>query len=55
MDYAQFIQSHWDDALLFITSAVTIASIIVKYTDNKWDDNIVKQLIKWVSLAPKSR
>lgn len=44
--------ANWKDGLLIATSVVTIASIIAKYTKNTWDDKLVSNLLRILSLAP---
>lgn len=54
MDNIQWVKDHWVDIVNVLTYTVTAASIIVKYTHNTIDDNIMTKLLKILSLAPKS-
>ncbi len=54
MDNVQWVKDHWLDIVNVLTYTVTAASIIVKYTANTIDDNIVTKLLKALSLAPKT-
>lgn len=49
-----FIKLHWDEILLAYTSAVTLASIIVKFTPTVKDDNALKAILqflgRWIAL-----
>ena len=48
-----FIQQNWVDVWTVITSIVTIASIIAKFTPNKWDDSAVARTINFFALNKK--
>lgn len=41
------------DIMLIITSVVTIASIIVKITPNKYDDAVVAKILQFIALNKK--
>lgn len=41
------------DILLIVTSIVTIASVIVKLTPTKLDDNIVSKILEFLALNKK--
>lgn len=43
-----FIKLHWDEMLLFYTSLVTIASMIVKWTPTVKDDNALKAVLQFL-------
>lgn len=55
MEYVQWVQTHWDDVLLAATSMITVASIIVKYTPNEYDDKIVMKIMSFLSLTKTRR
>lgn len=55
MEYVQWVQTHWDDVLLAATSLITVASIIVKYTPNEYDDKIVMKIMSFLSLTKTRR
>ena len=40
-----FMVEYWDDILLAITSIVTAASVIVKLTPTKKDDEVIGKII----------
>lgn len=43
-----FMVEHWDEVLLAITSTVTAASVVVKFTPNKKDDEIVARILNFL-------
>ena len=54
----EWIMNNQKDVLLIITSIVTIASIIVKLTPSKKDDEVVgkiRKIIELLSLKPKDK
>lgn len=53
METIVWVKNNWADVLTIITYTVTIASIVVKFTANTIDDNIVMRFLKVLSLAPK--
>lgn len=55
MEHIEWVKAHWDDVLLGLTSLVTIASVIVKYTPNEHDDKIVMKIMSYLSLAKNRR
>lgn len=51
-----WIIAHWDDILMVFTSCVTVASIIVKLTPTKRDDealSVIMRLLNTVAINPK--
>lgn len=50
MDY---ITTHWTDIIAIVTGVVTVASIIVKLTPNKYDDAVVLKIMQFLSLNKK--
>lgn len=50
----EFIKANWMDIVFAYTSLVTIASIIVKFTPNKKDNEILEKITgfmsKWIAL-----
>ena len=48
-----FVTTNWQEILLAVTSIVTGASIIVKFTPNTTDDKIVGKILNILSLAKK--
>lgn len=52
----EFITTNWKDILLVLTSIVTAASIIVKFTPSKKDDEVVgiiRKIIETLSIPKK--
>jgi hypothetical protein len=55
-EFFSFFQSHWDELLLIIGTAVTLASLIVKLTPTPKDDEILAKVIKFldvIAINPK--
>ena len=46
----EFLKSHWDDIMLIATSIITAASVIVRLTPTKKDDNALDKILKILSL-----
>lgn len=44
-----WFQSHAQELLLIVTSLVTVASLIVKWTPTLKDDNVWLPFVKWLS------
>ncbi len=50
----EWLQMHYKDMWLILTTAVTLASLIVKLTPSKLDDKLVMKLMGLMSLAKKA-
>jgi hypothetical protein len=51
MGLVNFIQVNWTDLWIAISSVVTVASVIVKLTPNKWDDALLVKILQVLSLS----
>ena len=49
MEIIQWVQLHWVDILAVYTGIVTVASIIVKLTPTLKDDDILLNIVKFLS------
>jgi hypothetical protein len=49
----EYITNHWADIVAIVTGLVTVASIIVKLTPNKYDDTVVAKIMQFLSLNKK--
>lgn len=55
-EFFSFFQAHWDELLLIIGTAVTLASLIVKLTPTPKDDEILAKVVKFldvIAINPK--
>lgn len=48
-DAYNFVIENWDSILLGLTSLVTVASVITKFTKSPKDDAFVAKLLEWVA------
>jgi len=44
-----FVIENWDSLILGVTSLVTVASVITKFTKNPNDDAFVAKVLDWVA------
>lgn len=55
MTLIDFLEKHWTDIMLILTGIISIASVIVKLTPTKKDDNVLDKILKIVSLHKKQK
>jgi len=48
-DAYNFVIENWDSILLGVTSLVTVASVITKFTKSPNDDAFVAKVLDWVA------
>lgn len=48
-DAYNFVIENWDSILLGITSLVTVASVITKFTPSPKDEAFVAKVLEWVA------
>lgn len=48
-DVYNFVIENWDSILLGLTSLVTVASVITKFTKSQKDDVFVAKVLEWVA------
>jgi hypothetical protein len=49
----QWIMENYKDVLEIVAYVIAIASVIVKFTPNKWDDNIIAKFAQFIALNKK--
>lgn len=48
-DLYNFVIENWDSILLGLTSLVTVASVVTKFTPSKSDDEYTAKALEWIS------